>query len=146
MLNTSTPSTTPMATDELPRPGRVALLALSDLVILLAFAFIGLSNHKEAVTPGSIARTAAPFVLAWFIVAPWLGAFGRSASAASTRTLPFVRRSAAAWLVAWALALLVRALVFRDGIAPPFAIIALVFNAVLLLSWRAALSALAWRH
>lgn len=146
MFDTSMPATAPIAADEAPRRGRVALLALGDLVILLVFAVIGLSNHKEAITLGSVARTAAPFVVAWFIVAPWLGAFGRSASAASTQTLPFVRRSAVAWVVAWALALLARALVFRDGIAPPFAIIALVFNAVLLLAWRAALSALVWRH
>ena len=132
--------------DDEPRPGRVALLAVGDLVVFLVFVVLGLSNHKEAVTAGNIARTAAPFVIAWAVIGPIFGAYGRRGSASSTQPRVLLARSIPAWVVAWAVGLLLRVVVFRDTLAPAFAAIALVFNAIFLLGWRVALAQLAWRR
>jgi len=148
MLNTNTSaSRTATAADaSLPRWSRVAALAVGDLIAFLLFAIIGLTNHKEAVSLSSVAVTAAPFIIAWFVISPFLGAFGRQGSAATTRPVPLLQRTAVAWIVAWAVALLLRRFVFRDDILPAFIVVALLVNAVLLLGWRGAVSALFWRR
>lgn len=127
------------------RPGRVALLAAGDLIAFVVFVVLGLSNHKEAATLGKVVHTVAPFVLAWAVAAPWLGAFGRMGSAATTRPRPLLARSALAWVVAGPLALLLRGVLFRDGVTVAFSAVALVINTVLLLGWRGAAAWLLWR-
>lgn len=129
-----------------PQAGRVAILAVGDLVVLLVFVVLGLSNHKETASLGKIVHTAAPFVLAWFVIAPWLGAFGRLGSAATTGPRRLFARTAAAWPVAWAAALILRGLLFRDDVTVAFSVVALLINAVLLLGWRGATSWLLWRQ
>ncbi len=149
MLNTNTSASCAAggaADAPLPRWDRVAALAVGDLIVFLLFATVGRSNHGEAVSLSSVAATAAPFVIGWFAVAPFLGAFGRQGSAATTRPLPLLQRTAVAWIVAWAVALLLRRFVFGSDILPAFIVVALLFNAVLLLGWRAAISSLFWRR
>jgi len=149
MLNTNTSASRAAggaADASLPRWDRVTMLAVGDLIVFLIFAATGRSNHGEAVSLSSVAATAAPFVIGWFAVAPFLGAFGRQGSAATTRPVPLLQRTAIAWIVAWAVALLLRRFVSGGDIPPAFIVVALLVNGVLLLGWRGAVSALFWRR
>ena len=128
-----------------PRFGRVAVLAVGDVIAFLLFARAGHAQHHETEALGGILVTAAPFVVAWLVCAPWLGAFGRLGSAATTRPRHLLKRTAIAWIVAWPLALILRAFWMHAGIPPVFDLIALVANAVLLLGWRGVASWLLWR-
>lgn len=128
-----------------PRSGRLTALVVGDIVSFLVFTVVGQSNHKEAISVGSIITIAAPFIIAWFIVAPFLGAFGRRASAATTRPIPLLPRTALSWVVAWPVAFLLRAVVFHGDITVAFAIVALVFNMIFLLAWRGVASFAFWR-
>lgn len=121
--------------DESSRWGRVLLLVGGDAAILLLFAATGRSNHGEAVSAGSILATAAPFLIAWFALAFLLDAFGLRGEG-TTRPGALLLRSLPIWVAAWAVALILRHQVFGGGISLPFAIVALLFNGVLLLLWR----------
>jgi len=149
MLNTNTSASRAAggaADAPLPRWDRVAALAVGDLIVFLLFSATGRSNHAEAVSLSSVVMTAAPFIIAWFVISPFLGAFGRQGSAVTTRPVPLLQRTAIAWIVAWAVALLLRRFVFEGDIPPAFIIVALLVNGVLLLGWRGAVSALFWRR
>lgn len=148
MLNikASRPSAAPALGVDAPRPGRVATLVVGDLISFLVFTTQGLSAHAEAETAGKIAVTAAPFIIGWFVAAPFLGAFGRRGSAATTRPRVLLGHTCAAWVAAWILALLLRRLVFGGGITPAFALVALLVNALFLLLWRGVVSSLLWRR
>lgn len=134
------------AAEDAPNWGRVATLAVGDLIIFLVFATQGRSTHGETITVSTVIATAAPFLISWFVIAPFVGAFGRGGSIPTTRPAPLVQRAAISWIVAWAVALILRYVVFHGGITPPFAIVALLFNGVLLLTWRAAVSFALWRR
>ena len=138
--------TGPARPADAPRVGRVAVLVAGDIIAFLLFARAGHAQHHEATALGSLVVTAAPFVVAWLVCAPWLGAFGRLGSAATTQPRHLLKRTAIAWIVAWPLALILRAVWMRAGIPPVFDLIALVANAVLLLGWRGVASWLLWRH
>ena len=138
--------TGPTRPADAPRIGRVAVLVVGDFIAFLLFAGAGHAQHQEATALGSLVATAAPFVVAWLVCAPWLGAFGRLGSAATTHPRHLLKRTAIAWIVAWPLALILRAVWMRAGIPPVFDLIALVANAVLLLGWRGVASWLLWRH
>lgn len=144
MLNPSAASS--RSVSDAPRADRVALLAIGDLIALLLFATIGRANHHESQSIGAIITTAAPFVIAWFICAPWLGAFGRTGSAATTQPRPLLTRTAIAWVVAWPVAFILRGLVFHGDITLAFIIVAFVFNAIFLLGWRGIASFALWRR
>lgn len=148
MLNESTAPTQRTATrpSDAPRLGRVAVLAAGDVIAFFLFARAGHAQHHETIAFASIAATAAPFVVAWLVAAPWLGAFGRAGSARTTRPRRLLTRTALAWVVAWPLALLLRAFWMHEGIPPAFDVIALVVNALLLLGWRGVAAWLLWRH
>ena len=61
--------------------GRIILLVTGDLIAFIVFAALGRETHNEATGLGAIGQTlwtALPFILGWFLVAPWLGAFSRA--------------------------------------------------------------------
>ena len=137
--------TAPAGPADAPRFGRVAVLVVGDIIAFLLFARAGHAQHHETAALGSLVVTAAPFVVAWLVCAPWLGAFGRLGSAATTRPRHLLKRTASAWIVAWPLALILRAFWMRADIPLDFDLIALGANAVLLLGWRGVVSWLLWR-
>jgi hypothetical protein len=120
-------------------------LVAGDLLSFLIFAVAGRRSHQEAVGLDALSQTlltALPFVLGWFLVAPWLGAFRR----ARTRTpLAMLGRTELSWLCALPLALVLRWVIVRH--APPlsFALVAGVVNALFLGGWRTAFAWLAGR-
>jgi hypothetical protein len=133
-----------MASIDHPKPGtillnirRSALLAAGDALAFLVFATIGRASHSEAAGLDAImqvAETAAPFAIGWFVVAPFAGAFKPPVVGQPRQMLP---RTALAWLLAWPLGLLLRALIRQTSIPLSFAIVTLITNMLILLGWRA---------
>jgi hypothetical protein len=129
-----------------PRVRRAALLAGGDILAFLIFAAIGRASHSEAAgidALAQIAETAAPFAIGWFVVAPLAGAFDGDIA---TRPRRMLGRTALAWLLAWPLGLLLRALIRQSGIPLSFAIITLLTNMLILLGWRGAVAWLTSRR
>jgi Protein of unknown function (DUF3054) len=115
---------------------RILTLVGGDLLCFLIFATLGRGSHGEATGLAAIPEvivTAAPFAIAWFLVAPFVGAFGRDVV---NRPRTMSKRTLIAWVIAWPVSLLLRWLFV--GHAPPvsFAIIVFAFNLGILLVWR----------
>jgi len=124
---------------------RAAGLAVGDAVVFLVFASVGRASHSEAAglgALGDVARTAAPFAIAWFVAAPFLGAYRRSATATPGAML---RRTELAWLAAWPLALVLRWAFTGHAPPPAFALITLATNALFLGMWRGVFAIVAAR-
>lgn len=117
----------------------LAVLAVGDAASFLVFAGVGRQSHNEASglgALGSIAVTALPFALGWFLVSPVAGAFRRSLIGNPRRMLA---RTELAWLCAWPVALFLRWALSSDHQMPvSFAIVILIANAVFLGIWRTA--------
>jgi hypothetical protein len=121
------------------------LLAGGDLLAFLLFSAIGRASHSEAAgidALAQIAETAAPFAIGWFVVAPLAGAFSAETISGPRRMLG---RTALAWLLAWPVGLLLRALIRQASIPLSFAIVTLLTNMLILLSWRGAFAWLSSR-
>jgi hypothetical protein len=107
---------------------------LVDVVAFLLFAGLGRQQHHESGGAVTTLVIAAPFLAAWFAVAGFLGLFGNEWPRCGTaRSLQPV---ALAWLIAWPIALVLRAALQRRGVTVSFALVALAVNAVFLLGWR----------
>jgi hypothetical protein len=98
-----------------------------DVALLVAFAAIGRDTHDKGDSVGGTLAVAWPFVAEWLLVAVPTGTLARIAP----------RRAALAWLGAWPIALVLRALTGR-GDAIGFAIVLLVLPLIALTGWRAA--------
>lgn len=113
-------------------------LVLGDLLVLLLFVWVGRGTHA---LPGSDVLaaliTAAPFVLGWFVVAPWVGLYKTQASQNLAKLLP---RLLLAWLIAGPLAALLRAIFLGrplpEGIIPIFVVVTTGVGFAFFLVWR----------
>lgn len=135
--HTSTPTTFATA--------RLGLLVAGDVVTFLLFAAIGRASHAEAASLDAIvevAKTAAPFMAGWFVVAPWLGLFRRDVA---EQPRVAAKRVALAWLLAEPVGLLLRALQIGRGSPLSFAIVTFITALLMLLGWRSAYAWLARR-
>ncbi|GAC1407107.1 MAG: DUF3054 domain-containing protein [Ktedonobacteraceae bacterium] len=113
---------------------RITLLVIGDIIVFLVFAAIGRRSHDEAGNVFGIAITALPFAAAWFLVAPFVGAFNRGLE---RNTGKFSLRTLLAWLAAWPVAMVLRGVFVDQGVPPwTFALITLVSNTILLQAWR----------
>ena len=122
---------------EMSNTRRIATLVIGDTLAFLIFAAIGRSSHGEATGLAAIpqiALTAAPFAAAWFIVAPFAGAYRRELTAQPRK---MAIRTILAWVLSWPVAMALRG-IFVDHAVPPisFALITLIFNTFILLIWR----------
>src|SRR2546423_5058207 len=96
----------------------IVVLASGDLLAFLAFAAIGRGSHGEATGLAAIPQvilTAAPFAIAWFIVAPFVGAY-RGELVKHPRKMGL--RTLVEWELSWPLSMLLRA-IFVDNPFPP---------------------------
>jgi hypothetical protein len=112
------------------RTPAIGWLAVGDILAFVLFAALGRHQHQESNGPVEALIIAAPFIVGWFAVAPWFGAF---------RPGPpreMLQRTALAWLCAWPVCLLLRALVQRRAVPIRFDLVALLVNALFLLAWR----------
>ena len=108
--------------------GRVALLRyILDVVCVIIFVIVGRRNHGEVADAEGTLRTAAPFVLA--LTSAWLGARAWRAPSALATGLVL-------WLATSAVGLGIRRLVFGDGTAMPFVIVATLVLGLLLVGTR----------
>jgi hypothetical protein len=118
------------------RVRRSALLAAGDALAFMIFAALGRASHSEAAGFAAIlqvAETAAPFAIGWFVVAPFAGTYRADIA---SRPRQMLERSALAWLLAWPIGLLLRALIRQTTIPLSFALVTLITNLLILLSWR----------
>ena len=123
-----------------------ALLAAGDALAFLIFSALGRASHSAAAGLDAIlqiAETAAPFAISWYAVAPFAGVY-RSEIAHQPRRM--LARTALAWLLAWPLGLLLRALIRQTSIPLSFAVVTLITNMLLLLGWRGLFAWLASRR
>jgi hypothetical protein len=124
-------------TTKTPNTRHIITLVAGDALAFLAFAAIGRNTHGEAAGLAAIpqiVQTAAPFAIAWFIVAPFAGAYRRDLVANPRK---MAKRTVIAWLLSWPVAMALRGILVDHGIPPyTFALITLVFNTAILLIWR----------
>lgn len=132
--------------------GYVTALVLGDILAFLIFADLGRRSHGAAAgltALSEVIKTAAPFLLGWFAVAPWFKAYrderppisDRQENNMLFRRGPYVRmmlqRTTLAWLVAWPIGLLLRALFLWRGIPVSFALVTFISTLLILGGWRA---------
>jgi hypothetical protein len=121
-----------------PHFGPTLWLIGGDTLVFLAFVLIGRNNHALAVTNiGAVLFTAAPFLIGWFVVAPWFGLFRAEVSRSWRKWLP---RLGLAWAIGGPLALILRTLFLGrpllEGIIPTFAVVTLTVTTLFLIIWR----------
>jgi|SRR6056297_2355388 len=113
-------------------------LAVGDLLALIALLTVGALNHSTAEflssNPLYLLEVFAPFLIAWALVAPLVGAYSAGAVETAKSSVPLAIRS---WIPAAVLGLALRAFVFRGGAALAFAVVMLVLGSVALGGWRA---------
>jgi hypothetical protein len=115
---------------------RPAAAVLADVVCVLVFCTIGRRSHAEGITVAGLAETGWPFLAGTAV--GWLAARGwrRPATLAPTGLV--------IWLSTVAIGMLLRKAT-SQGTAVSFVVVASLVTAILLLGWRAAVSALARR-
>lgn len=126
-----------------PLPARRTVgLLVGDLVVLALFIAAGLLEHNVAPWeyPVYSVLTAVPFVSAWLLVAPTLGAY-------ADRTVESVRTTIVLVTVIWTVASLVggaiRATTYFHGNAPPsFLAVNIGVGLLLLVPWRLSVAVL----
>jgi hypothetical protein len=113
-------------------------LAVGDLLALIVLLTVGALNHSTAEflssNPLYLLEVFAPFLIAWALVAPLVGAYSAGAVETAKSSVPLAVRS---WIPSAILGLGLRAFVFRGGAAPAFAVVMLVLGSVALGGWRA---------
>jgi len=102
--------------------------ALIDLVLIVAFAAIGMSSHEESVNAATLVSVAWPFVAG--------GAVGWLVSLAWRNPAAPLRTGVPVWILAAGGGMALRVLT-GGGFAVPFLIVTLVVLAVFLIGWRA---------
>lgn len=113
---------------------RLLPLVVGDVVTFLAFAALGRRAHSMGSALDDVVGTAVPFMVAWFVAAPFTGAFRDDATASPMQG---ARRAALAWLLAFPLGLLLRTPIVGRLPHISFAIVAGVFTLLFLTGWRA---------
>ncbi len=114
---------------------RLAGLLVGDACSFLLFAAIGRASHNEANAEALllVVKTAAPFAIGWFVVAPFFGVYRQAVTSALR---PMLLRTALAWVCAWPVALLLRWLFTQEVPPVSFALVTLAFNLLFLGIWR----------
>lgn len=118
--------------------GRAVALLVGDLLVLAAFAVLGRRTPKEAAGPaaaGAVAGPAAPFVAGWVAGALASGVFRRGPM---LRLTSMLARTLGAWIVAFPLAVVLRALLLGRPSPWTFYAVAVVVPLLMLLAWRSA--------
>ena len=102
------------------------LLSL-DVVVVVLFVVLGRETHDEGNAIADIAATAAPFLIAlaiaWAVARAW-------------REPLDLGRGAIVAVVTVALGMVLRNVVFGDGTALPFVVVATIFNVAGMVGWR----------
>jgi|SRR6185312_14073661 len=141
------PTTAGVATNERPRRRiqemsnrtRIISLAVGDILCFLIFVSLGSNAHGKGINVLFSLWLAIPFVAAWFLVSPFVGAFK-----ADVATLPskMLVRTVLSWLATWPVAMAFRWLIV-ERVSPvalgdfvSFSLVVLFTNIILLVIWR----------
>lgn len=109
-----------------------SILVIGDILSLVLWVIVGLESHQMTSNViMDVLRVSAPFVIGWFVVAYWTGAYRVDEGRAR-----FMGRTALTWIAAVAIGLLLRATIFGDGFVPTFALVTLVVTGVFTQGWR----------
>jgi drug/metabolite transporter (DMT)-like permease len=104
-----------------------------DALGVLVFVLVGRNNHAEETQITGTLRTAAPFLIAmlvgWYLSKAW-------------RAPETWRTGLITWACTVVLGLVLRRLVWGNGIATAFIIVATVFLAMTMFSWRLVLQSI----
>jgi len=115
-----------------------APLVVGDLIALMLLLTVGTLNHSSVefltANPLYLPGVFAPFLIAWVLIAPLVGAYSAGAAETAKSSVPLVIRS---WIPAAVVGLALRAFVFRGGAELSFAAVMLVVGSVALGGWRA---------
>jgi peptidoglycan/LPS O-acetylase OafA/YrhL len=106
----------------------IVVPAVIDVAIVCVFVLIGRREHDEGTAASDFVTTAAPFLFG--LAAGWLGA------KAWRRPLA-VPTGVAIWAATIVVGMFTRKVVFEDGIAFAFIVVATLFLGVGLVGWRA---------
>ena len=124
---------------ELSNRTRLISLVVGDVLCFLIFVSLGSNAHGKGVNILYSLWLSLPFIAAWFVVAPWLGAYR---SDVATRPGKMVQRTMICWLATWPVAMFFRWLLV-ERVSPvslnsflSFSAVVLVVNFMLLLIWR----------
>lgn len=113
---------------------RITNLVVGDVLVFLIFATIGRRSHGEENSLLYTFLVALPFLVAWFAVSPFIGAFKRGLEV-NPRQM-FVR-TLLSWIAAWPIALILRGIFVDHQVPPPtFWIVSFISNFILLMLWR----------
>lgn len=114
--------------------------AVADVLTVLVFVAIGRRNHDEGVNANGVLEVAAPFLIALALV--WL-----ALALAPRRRFPLDPEwGASVWVGTVTLGMVLRHVVFDDGTATAFVIVATVFLGSVLNGWRAIARSMAMRR
>jgi len=112
---------------------RRPLLATGDALALILFAYIGRSNHGSAAFDFAVFKTAIPFLVGWYTVAPFLGAYTKEAT---DNFKSATIKLGQAWAPSVTAALGIRTVTLHHQPPTPFIIVSFVATAVVLAAWR----------
>jgi len=109
-------------------------LVAGDVFALAIVTVIGFVTHNEADLSflPRMAIVFLPLVIAWFLLAPWLGLFQQEI----TSSLKQLWRPAFVMLFAASLAVVIRGLILNAPIIPIFAVVLSATSALGMLLWR----------
>ena len=122
---------------------RRAILLAGDVIVLVVVTAVGFASHRTLGSAGSrMLSTFVPLVLAWFMVAPFLGAYDPE-RATDFRQLwrPFW-----AMVLAGPMAALLRGFWLNSPILPIFVVVLGGISALSILGWRLIFALLAARR
>lgn len=128
----------PKIKPSLPTTPLAAVVAAGDVLAVVAMIAAGLYRHSILAweLPMHTARTAAPFLIPWIIIAPLAGAYREEIFSKFGATMLF---AGGAWIVAAVLGSQLRATVYFPGNAPlSFVLVTIAFGLLFLLAWRLA--------
>jgi hypothetical protein len=113
-------------------------IAVGDLVVLLAFLFVGALEHNTLADlqsdPTLYPIIAGPFIVGWLICAPLVGAYSPGGGSAPNSSIPLAIRS---WIPAVVVALGIRVVALPGrGADPVFALVMLLGGTIVLVAWR----------
>jgi hypothetical protein len=118
---------------------RVTSLVVGDILCFLIFVSLGSNAHGKGVNILYSLWLSLPFLAAWFLVSPFVGAYRADVA---TQPLKMVLRTMLCWLATWPVAMFFRWLLVErvNPVAPgsflSFSTVVLIVNCLLLLIWR----------